>query len=339
MILVRADANEKIGTGHVMRCLSIADAFAQIGHRIVFITADHRGDGLIKDRGFECVCLDSDWTQMDNEGTDRVVKGYNPELLLIDSYHVTERYTEKLSKIVKVAYIDDLNTKNLTVDFLINYNIFARSADYSCYLKTRTKLVLSPQYAPLRGEFKNISKHKVKSVTDILISAGGADPESVSERIMTEICPEMKRIRFHFVIGALNPRMDIIKALVAENVILHIDERNMSGLMQYCDIAISAAGSTLYELCACGTPTITYTLADNQFMVARMFETQDIMINAGDCRKNECFVRQLKEIIKFLISDSKKRRLLSERMQTLVDGMGAERLVRVLDNNASEQAT
>ena len=332
MILIRADANEHIGTGHVMRCLSVARAFVDKGEKVIFVTADHRGDALIKQQGFETVCLDSDWTNMESERVDEVVKAYKPNLLLLDSYYVTEAYINSLSKIVRTAYFDDLNVQRWNVDFLINYNIFASVFDYSRYDGTKTKLLLTPQYAPLRDEFKNCPKHKTESVSDILVSAGGADPEHITEKIMAGICPGMGEIRFHFIVGALNPRLEDIKNLAKgkDNVILHINEKHMSDLMKDCDIAISAAGTTLYELCATGTPTITYTLADNQLVAAEQFDKQGIMLSAGDCRGADEFIDRVKACIEKLTGDMELRRVLSEKMQHLVDGNGANRIADAL---------
>ncbi len=111
------------------------------------------------------------------------------------------------------------------------------------------------------------------------------------------------------------------------NIVLHINEQNMSGLMQKCDVAISAAGSTLYELCACGTPTITYTLADNQLIAAEEFQNRGLMVNAGDCRNNDIFIDKIVEILRDLIDDKYKRQQMSFCMQLLIDGRGAQRLV------------
>lgn len=332
MILIRADANEIIGTGHVMRCLSIANAFVQTGHEVKFITADHRGDDLINSRGFESICLDSEWTQMEGEEIDRVVRAYRPDLLLVDSYFVTESYFSSLSDIVTLAYIDDLNDSVWDVDFLLNYNIFGTMLDYSSYKGTRTELILGPMYAPLRDEFKNCFKHRIMTVSDVLVSAGGADPENIAEKIMSDICPEMKEINFHFVIGALNPRLKKIKAVANKykNVVLHVNERNMADLMRSCDIAISAAGSTLYELCACGTPTITYTLADNQILAADQFDKQGIIYSVGDCRGDDGFIGRVKKSMEKLAGDIELRKELSEKMQHLVDGNGTERIVHAL---------
>ncbi len=151
MIFIRSDANERIGTGHVMRCLSIAQAFLNKGEEVLFITADHFGEGLINSKGFGSVCLESEWTQIEGElnKLEELIHKHNPSLMLIDSYYVTEEYFQKLSRFVRTAYIDDLNTACWDVDFLINYNIFANVYNYSWYETTRTKLLLNPIYAPL----------------------------------------------------------------------------------------------------------------------------------------------------------------------------------------------
>lgn len=326
MIFIRADANKHIGTGHIMRCMSIAYAFAEIGKEIVFITADHRGDALIS--GFPSICLDSIWNEMDSEicKLEGLIKEKKPELLLIDSYYVTEKYLKTASSMVQTAYMDDLNETCWDVDYLINYNVFADILDYSWYKETRTNLFLNPQYAPLRDEFKNLPSYKIELVKDILVSAGGADPEKITERIIEGICPTYPDIIFHFIVGALNPRLDAIRTLIPKNAVLHVNEYHMASLMQKCDAAISAAGTTLYELCAVGVPTITYTLADNQLIAAEKFCKQGFMLSAGECRGDVGFIDRLDSLLKCLISNHEMRRRLSAKMQALVDGNGASRI-------------
>ena len=331
MILIRADANEVVGTGHIMRCLSLANAFSEIGEEDVFCTADHRADDLIRGKGYKVICLDSDWTELKEDGIVQIAEEMKPELILVDSYYVTEEYMHKLRKAAPTAYIDDMNAHCWEVDYLINYNIYADSFDYSAYRNSGTELLTGPRYAPLRSEFKGIPKRIVKeTVTDILVSAGGTDPERITEKIMQGICPGEKAIRFHFVVGALNARINEIDKLQDDNIILHINEKNMSALMNSCDIAISAAGTTLYELCATGLPTITYTLADNQLVPAKAFEEQHVMISAGDCRDNSSFIDDLKNAVRTLTNDQKLRSKCAQNMQDLVDGNGADRLAKSL---------
>ena len=333
MVLIRADANETIGTGHVMRCLSIAKAFRTHGAEVLFITADHKSDQLISNAGFSSACLDGNWSDLPEElpKLTGILEELRPELLLVDSYYVTDEYLKKLRRHAPVAYIDDVNKQTWDVDWLVNYNIYAESYDYGGYAGTRTGLLLSPRFAPLREEFRDPGTHAINStVSNVLVSAGGSDPERITERMISEICPEWPDIRFHFVVGGLNPRISKIRALESGNVVLHIDEKHMSSLMKAADVAISAAGSTLYELCACGTPTITYTLADNQLDAAKAFERQGIMVYAGDCRENDRFINDLEESFRDLINDVSRRTSCSEKMQALVDGSGAERIAEAM---------
>lgn len=327
MILIRADSNEHIGTGHVMRCLSIAESFKAHGYEVVFITADHSGDKLLGEN--QVICLESSWNDLETE-TQKLLSliiAHDPDLLLLDSYYATDRYISRLYEKVPVAYIDDFNTTSLNLEYLINYNIYANTMDYSAYEGKETKLLLGPEFAPLRNEFKDLPTHRIKAVSDIMISAGGADPERITERIMESICSEYPDIRFHFIVGALNPRMDRIKSIAKENTIIHINERQMSNLMQYCDIAVSAAGTTLYELCAAGIPTITYTLADNQLTAADEFDKRGMMINVGDCRSNSRFINSLQEHLNELIDNDTRRKDLSQKMKRVVDGCGSDRIV------------
>lgn len=333
MILIRADANENTGSGHVMRCLSIASAFKAKGETVIFVAADNKSYDLVTSKGFDCEILDTDFSDLEGELNKliSIISLYNPSLFIVDSYFVTGRYFAELGKNIKTAYIDDLNFKVWDVDYLINYNIFSSEYDYSGYKFTKTKLLLTPEYAPLRDEFRNLPPHDIKdNVTDVLVSAGGSDPARISERIINEICPMLPDIRFHFIIGALNPRIDVLKKLERDNVILHINEQHIADLMRKCDMAVSASGSTLYELCACGVPTIVFTLADNQIPAADMFDKMGIMLNSGDCRFDEKFILNLESCIRKLIPDTDIRNKMSYNMQHLVDGRGAERLAERL---------
>ena len=332
VILIRTDANEKIGMGHVMRCLAIAHAFVSKGCKVAFVTAENKSAELIKSRGYDAICLNSDYTDMENERLDRIVTAAGADLLVLDSYHVTEHLFDALKSVVKTVYIDDLNMAGWNTDYLINYNITAAVCDYSRYNGTRTKLLLGPQYAPLRDEFIGISGHVIKNAEDIFVSAGGADPEHVTEKIMEEIVPDHPEARFHFVVGALNSELETLKSLAGKyvNIVLHINESHMADLMKKCDVAVSAAGSTLYELCACGTPTVTYILADNQIAGGKQFEKQGFILNAGDSRKSEDFIGRLKRALQKLIDDESLRRSLSGSMQRLVDGYGAYRIAEEL---------
>lgn len=332
MILIRADANEIIGAGHIMRCLAIAKAFESYGEKALFVTADHKADHLISENGFESVCINERWDKMDARSTLVLVNKHHPNLLIVDSYYVSEQYLKSLRRAARVAYVDDLNRQKWDVDYLINYNIYSNNYDYSYYDDGDTHLLIGCNYVPLRNEFSNLPRHRIGDVSNVMISTGGSDPENITEWLMETLCKTWDDICFHIVLGALNPRLNEImgKALTYDNVVLHVNERNMASLMLKCDIAVSASGSTLYELCACGTPTITYTLADNQKNAAETFEAKGIMLNAGDCRENSRFTEIIGDSIFTLISNRNKREEMSKRMKMVVDGKGAHRIARQL---------
>ena len=335
MILIRTDANEKVGVGHLMRCLSIARAFMEKGRTVLFVTADHKSDSLINGAGLKSICLNTEWDKMDDELSiiTNIIQFKQPSLFLVDSYYVTENYFHTVRKLAKTVYIDDLNESIWDVHYVINYNVYGPAMDYSCYDHTDTKLILGPLYAPLRNEFKCLPKRIINiDVTDVMVSAGGADPEAITEKMISSICSSWEDITFHFIVGALNPRLELIIKLAEkkDNVLIHINETNMVNLMTSCDLAISAAGSTLYELCACGTPTITYTLADNQVHAIEQFKSQGIMLRAGDCRNNESFIEQVEKCLQQMICDLPLREEQSAKMQSLVDGNGAQRIVEIL---------
>lgn len=134
------------------------------------------------------------------------------------------------------------------------------------------------------------------------------------------------------ILGALNRDAVEIEQLAdgCAHIVLHRNVTDMRSLMLQCDAAISAGGTTLFELCACGIPTVTYALADNQIMNAAAFEKAGLMLYAGDIRNDRRFVARIFECLEALVQDHTLRLRMSERMQKLVDGNGAARLATAI---------
>ncbi len=329
MILIRADANEQIGAGHVMRCLTAARALRGKDEPVLFVTADRRSLPPIERAGFPAVCLGTDPERYE-DGADKIaalLQENAPALLLTDSYAVTEGYFRTLAPYGKLAYFDDLNRATWDVDLLINYNVFSAVFDYGGYEGTRTRLLLGPRYAPLREEFRNLPpRETARTVTDVFVSAGAADPARVTEQMLRELCPAFPEATFHFVVGGMNPRIGDIRALAGKNAVLHVDETRMAALMTACGAAVAAAGSTLYELCACGTPTVAYALADNQSAAVERFAEEGLMRSAGDCRGDGGFIGRLRTELAAMLADRADRERMSRAMRTLADGSGADRI-------------
>ncbi len=335
MIYIRADANEIIGVGHIMRCLSIAQQLKSLQEKAVFIISDERSRKIIDDYGFEVICLNSQWDDLDKEIPylcDAIDK-YHINKILIDSYYVTENYLSEISKKVKTYYIDDINSMKYSVDVLINYNIYATDLDYEeKYKFSKTKLLLGTKYAPLRKEFTNIKRRNYTGIKKVLITSGGTDNFNVIGSILSELKDVFRDFEFYCIIGRFNKNSDSLREEYKDNKNIHILQniKNIDYYMKKCDIAITAGGSTTYELCSCGTPSVLYTIADNQLGIAKTFSQLGIIKWCGDIRED------ISACIKNIIIEIKKLQnidywtQISLRMQETVDGCGTLRLANEL---------
>lgn len=333
MFLIRVDGNPKIAAGHIMRCLSLADALQEQGGEITFITAEPYFQRLIQTRGYPCTVLGTAYDRMEEELSIflPIIERERPELVILDSYFVTSQYMEAIRNISRLLYIDDLNAFDYPADAVVNYNIYGPELPYP---QNKTYF-LGPQYAPLRKEFQGLSQRNTKDrVENVLVSTGGTDQYHVAlhcAEYLREHLPRENMI-FHFVLGAMN--RDIVQLeQIAEDfsfIKLHRQVTDMCSLMLQCDVAISAAGTTLYELCACGLPTVTYILADNQIQGAQMFQKAGLMPCAGDIREDACFLERLFELLNSLADDFAQRQRIAEQMQGAVDGRGAARLAEAI---------
>ena len=340
MILVRADANEVIATGHIMRCLSIAKELEKCGEAIKFVTADSFAESLILQAGFETICLNTVWNEMEKELIQllEVINRYKPSWILIDSYSVTDRYLEVLRRHTRVAYMDDINSFLYPVDLLINYNMYAESYNYEARYKEAgfsTRCYIGTSYAPLREEFTNVKKVISNKATKILITSGGTDNYNVTGHILQRLESEewFYDLEFYVILGKFNNNKELLQQQWRNYTNIHflVAINNISDYMKLCDVAITAGGVTTYELCACGIPSIMYTLADNQLDIARTAQEKQLIRWVGDVRSSmtdcmEAIVTYLTEIIE----DEDKRKELSSRMQSLVDGKGCKRIARIL---------
>ena len=333
MVLIRADANPNIGMGHIMRCLSIADAFRTAGQDVTFILADDLPKQIIEDHGFKTIILHSSYKNLEAE----LLRwpACSPDYIIVDSYYVTGNYLVLLKKTIakegKIVYIDDIASFPYPVDILINYNAYGPWINYhelydEVHLQ-EPQFILGPTFAPLRTMFRGIGKkEQKKDVKNILISTGGSDPEHLALKIV-QAKPE--KFTYYILLGNMNPDKKEIKAIAQEcsNLVVLENVSDMKNLIFGMDIAVSAAGSTLYEICVCGVPLITYVLADNQIPGAAAFEKLGLAVNLGDIRNMSNPVESILSQIKVLAKDYSGRVETGQRMQQMIDGFGADRII------------
>lgn len=342
MVGIRVDANEYIASGHIMRCLSIADALLELGEDVVFFTSDDSAADLIKKRGFKAVLIPSKWDHKDEEIEDLIRKldVYKPRIMLVDSYQVTENYLRRLHEVVRVAYIDDLNSFDYPVDIVINYSIYAEDIDYP---KNKVYL-LGIEYAPLRKQFDLSDKLIDKTIErrreskQILVTTGASDPYHVAEKIISGILnePKLRDYRIAVVKGRYWDKFgkDSIKADQLNRVDSFENVENMAELMLNSSMAVSAGGSTLYELCACLVPTVTFSCADNQLGNVKCFAERRIMYYVGDARTSDDYHNK---IINRLTELSENRSIYEKSIEKMKEMHCAGGAIRIAEAISSKE--
>ncbi|MBR4207168.1 MAG: UDP-2,4-diacetamido-2,4,6-trideoxy-beta-L-altropyranose hydrolase [Lachnospiraceae bacterium] len=335
-VFIRTEANEVTASGHMMRCLNVAEAARKAGKEAVFITAEIGSAKLPKSKGFETVVLGTDFKDLGSELPlmEELIKKRDIKRLLIDSYYVTNDYLGRLSSFTKTAYIDDLHEDIWPVDILINYSMSAHFYPYEREYEN-TRLLLGPDYMPLREEYiSDIDKERTvkKRAEKLLVLSGGGDEAHFLLNFLKRSKTEpLKGFEIKLIAGRFNRDLDKLKkeaeGLTCVTVLSEIP--TLKGELEAADICISAGGTTLYELAATGTPGIMYCLADNQKDNIRGFLDEDIFEYAGDVR-DEGFYERMTAVIKVYAEDTKKREECARRGKRLVDGNGAGRIAGVL---------
>ncbi|PJI09861.1 UDP-2,4-diacetamido-2,4,6-trideoxy-beta-L-altropyranose hydrolase [Clostridium sp. CT7] len=329
-ILIRADGGGNIGMGHIMRTLALAKE-------------------LKKHFDISYVCKTSGKNVEDKtygkyfKGINKVLSsGFNIELvrenrlfhdlgdltgdvLITDSYDVNDKYFSLVGDMFnKSIYIDDMCLHNFNdVDMIINQNINAEDLNYG----TNAKLLLGCKYAMVRNEFKNVTAKNIKgNVYDIMITMGGTDPFFITLKLLDYLKNE--HYKFHVVIGKYFDDSYIEKLKSYKNLgnIKFYYNADMCSLMKNADICISAAGSTLYELCAVGVPSLSIIMAKNQIEVAKRFDSLKIIRNVG--WYNKLSKQKILAEINNLSFDYDMRRQVSIKSQKLVDGKGTFRITK-----------
>jgi UDP-2,4-diacetamido-2,4,6-trideoxy-beta-L-altropyranose hydrolase len=341
-IYIRADANDIIATGHVMRCMSIAAQIKKQGVKVTFITADDNSKALIESRGYQVDVLGTQWDNLDSEIDTlcQYIKDNNVGILLVDTYYVTDKYFKALSELTKVIYIDDMRKFAYPVYTLINYAAFADVVTYEKLYAASTnepEMLIGAQYIPLRDEFVGKNYVVQKEATRVLITTGGTDRLNVAGNLLESFMNDgiLCKLEYHVIVGCFNCNKDMLCYVSNDSnghVTLHENVDNMSYWMTYCDVALSASGSTLYELSACGVPTICFEVADNQ-AGADMWQQKGYMRYAGNAASDiDSCVTSCSKHLKELVSDYNERIRMSTEIRQLIDGKGAGRIAGYLIN-------
>ncbi len=300
-IIFRTDASIQIGIGHVMRCLTLAEVLRIRGAQSSFICRELPGNliDLIRKRGFlvHSLRFDKDWVvkekttphsgwlsadwQSDAEESKVFLREEAIDWLIVDHYAIDNRWEHAMRACCKkIMVLDDLADRMHDCDLLLDQNLGRKVKDYFGLLDRETVTLIGSQYALLRPEFaalrsQSLARRKKKpQLQRLLVTMGGVDRENVTGQVLTALqsCTLPKDLSVTVVLGLHAPWVAQVKAqakqmLFPTEVLVSVD--NMAQLMVESDLAIGAAGSTSWERCCLGLPTIQIVVAHNQAAIAQ----------------------------------------------------------------------
>lgn len=367
-VVFRCDASIQIGTGHVMRCLTLADELARQGAKCYFMCREHKGNliDFITQKGYETYKLEavslasskkneaestlfhSEWLgatqETDAKQTINIVSSIQPEWLVIDHYALDSYWEEKLRPHCNnILVIDDLADRKHDCDVLLDQTYGRNNKDYQNLVPNHCEILCGTTYALLRPEFSkwrqySLERRKDNGVNNILINLGGIDKDNITSRILESLkqatLPELCTITV--VMGSNSPWLDTVTTKA--NQLPWLTEvktgvSNMAELMANSDLAIGAAGSTSWERCCLGLPTIMLVIAENQIDIAENLGS----INAVKVVLNDSNLTQvINEYLFELIQNPKKLKAMNQSNADVLDGYGTYKVIEQMKSFHNE---
>ncbi|UZZ08821.1 UDP-2,4-diacetamido-2,4,6-trideoxy-beta-L-altropyranose hydrolase [Ectopseudomonas mendocina] len=357
-IAFRADASLRMGCGHIMRCVTLADALKQKGAQCHFFCREHPGDliELVRGKGHVVHVLSCEtdspigrgelahasWLGATQDQDARAclpnLKELQPDWLIVDHYALDFRWEERMRPFCRrLMVIDDLADRTHQCDLLLDQNLGRERSDYAGLVPKGCFLLVGPQYALLRPEFAALRGASLKRrdepcLRNILISMGGVDAPNATSRVLEALteCVLPDGCQLTVVMGPKAPWLkqvrDAASAMSCQTEVL-VNVTDMGALMMSSDLSIGAAGSTSWERCCLGVPSIILVLAENQrfisFELDKAGAAKAISLDEGNLEV------QLKEVIdSYQIPVHLKE--TSIKAASVCDGAGVERVGRML---------
>jgi UDP-2,4-diacetamido-2,4,6-trideoxy-beta-L-altropyranose hydrolase len=357
-IAFRADASVRIGTGHVMRCLTLARALSARGAECHFICRKLDGNLLeeIRSRGFavyglpkclhdgasgrtgrtgrqataaDCDFADENW-EMDAALTKAAMRGMEADWLIVDHYGIDSSWETRMHEHARrLMVVDDLANRHHFCDLLLDQN-YEEEERYRNCIPGDCRVLLGPKYALLRPEFAERRaeiKEQDESIRRVLVFFGGSDPlDLTGEALKALSVPSLDHLQVDLVVGANYPHSDALNRLatVRGRTTVHGPRPHLADLMAVADIAIGAGGVTNWERMCLGLPSLVITMADNQIPISEILDRRGVIRLLG---KSEGVTANL--ISTALLDEMRSLEIAKHRKlaMELCDGLGVERVV------------
>lgn len=324
-----------------MRCLALAHAWQAAQSQVTFALTSGAKALLprVRAEGARIVSLAvQPGSREDARATIQVAARENAAWIVVDGYCFGADYQEylKQANVRLLCVDDDARLDYYCADFILNQNVHACEAMYA-QRESGTRLLLGPDYALLRHEFLPWRKWERESpdvAAKVLLTFGGADPLNVTSSVWRALEQlEVDDLEIKVVVGPANPGLRALRSQLKatkRKVDLLNGPLDMPLLMAWADVAVSAAGSTVWELAFMGLPALVTILAENQKRIAGCLDKRGVAANLGWHHTFDA--ERWAEALSSLLVDRERRQLMSERGRHLVDGLGAERVVTVLSS-------
>ena len=369
-VAFRADASLQMGSGHVMRCLTLADALNARGAHCHFISRAHPGHLLeaIHQRGYKvnslvapviraqaatktiaidvpdiqqepahAAWLGSTW-QTDAQETAAILADLQPDWLVVDHYALDQHWEEVLAPHYrKLMVIDDLADRHHCCDLLLDQNLGRQPEHYAPWVPAHCQVLTGPQYALLRPEFAELRPYSLQrrqaqpALRQLLISMGGVDQPNATGQVLQALktCALPADCRITVVMGLTAPWLQNVRELAAQmpwptEVVVNVND--MARRMVDSDLAIGAAGSTSWERCCLGLPTLMVVLAENQQAGAQALGAAHAARLIGSVSN---IATQLPQAVREL-TDSKHQMRMSLAASAITNGQGVEKLLKAM---------
>jgi UDP-2,4-diacetamido-2,4,6-trideoxy-beta-L-altropyranose hydrolase len=352
-VAIRTDASLLIGSGHVMRCKTLAEELRKRGSEVLFICRNHRGAliPLLTETDYSVMALPapnsmnpirpdmpddySAWLgveqSVDTQQTIEALGNFRPDWLVVDHYGLDESWERKLREHVgKVFVIDDLVNRPHDCDVLLNQNLLGDlDKAYESLVSDHCRKLLGPTFALLRPEFRKARetlRQRDGTIRRILVFFGGVDPTGETEKALDAIDQlDAPDIAVDVVVGANNPRAEIIQAICQgmPNVTFHQQVSNMAQLMAAADLTIGAGGTASWERCCLGLPSLVTIVADNQATpTSNLANSGGVMILGTSARLGtQDYLSAITNL------EPEGLRQMQTTCLDLVDGRGLERVI------------
>ncbi len=332
--VIRADAYATLGTGHVMRCIALGQGIQDSGGEVIFISyCDSEGlVSRLRNEGFnlhllyEAGCLPE---------TLKLIKEEKPDWVVLDGYHFDAAYQKAVKDAgYKLMVIDDYaHLDCYHADIIMNQNYGAEKIHYNA--APHAKLLLGTKYAMLRREFRKLgrSKRGIPEIAEkLLITMGGADKANHTLRVLKAVNLIDRPLTVKVVLGAANSYCEIL-AKEAEGSRHRIeilkDVEDMPHLMSWAEAAVSAGGSTVWELAYMELPSLLCIVADNQAEIVNMLARAAAFHTVGWVK--DIAVDSMADCLSRLLFNKAVRSNMRKSMHAMVDGKGTGRIYSNLD--------